>query len=174
MRKNSVSMGLGVCFLVIVMMMTFVSPIAALAESNTNNYPIVLINGFAGWGRDEVLGYKYWGGFEDLEQVMTKSGYKTYTATVSPFSSNWDRACELYAYIKGGTVDYGAAHSSKYGHARYGRTYPGLYPNWGITVNNKINKVHLVGHSMGGQTARTLVQLLEKGSQEEKNATTDN
>lgn len=36
-------------------------------------------------------------------------------------------------------------------------------PSWSET-----NKVHLVGHSMGGQTIRTLVQLLKEGSFEEK------
>ncbi|MBO1919740.1 hypothetical protein J4710_00925 [Staphylococcus xylosus] len=30
---------------------------------------------------------------------------------MSPFGSNYDRALELYYYIKGGTVDYGAYHS---------------------------------------------------------------
>ena len=28
-----------------------------------NNDPIVLVHGFSGWGRDELLGYKHWGGF---------------------------------------------------------------------------------------------------------------
>ena len=68
-----------------------------------------------------------------------------------------DRACELYAQISGGTVDYGAVHAEKHGHNRFGRTYSGFAPNWSET-----NKVHLVGHSMGGQTIRTLVQLLKR------------
>lgn len=51
----------------------------------------------------------------------------------------------------------------KHGHNRFGRTYSGFTPNWSET-----NKVHLVGHSMGGQTIRTLVQLLKEGSFEEK------
>ncbi|TYZ62738.1 hypothetical protein PybrP1_006151 [[Pythium] brassicae (nom. inval.)] len=38
------------------------------------------------------------------------------------------------------------------------------YPIWGNVVNGKVNKVHLIGHSMGGQTVRTLAQLLNKGS----------
>ncbi len=133
-------------------------------DKEQNNYPVVLVHGFLGWGRDEVAGFKYWGGTTDLQEKMRDSGYEVYTATVGPISSNWDRACELYAYIVGGTVDYGEAHSSKYGHDRYGRTYPGLY--------NKVsdaNKIHLVGHSMGGQTVRTITQLLSEGSEEEKN-----
>ncbi|SHJ15510.1 esterase/lipase family protein [Propionispora hippei] len=137
-----------------------------------NSYPLVLVHGFMGWGRNEVLGLKYWGGLTDYEQKLTSSGYTTYTATVGPVSSNWDRACELYAYIKGGTVDYGQAHSQREGHSRYGRTYPGLYPEWGnLTTKGKVNKIHLVAHSMGGQTVRALVQLLKEGSKEEQNAT---
>jgi triacylglycerol lipase len=141
-------------------------------RTKANSYPIVLVNGFMGWGRNEVLGLKYWGGLADYEQELALSGYTTYTAAVGPISSNWDRACELYAYIKGGTVDYGQAHSEQKGHSRYGRTYPGLYPEWGnLTTEGKINKIHLVAHSMGGQTVRTLVQLLKKGSAEERTAT---
>lgn len=152
-----------------IMIFVMLQPSVAFATTqSTNDYPIILVNGFAGWGRDELLGYKYWGGLVDLEQVMTNSGHATYTAAVSPFASNWDRACELYAYIQGGIVDYGEAHSEKYGHERYGRTYPGIYLEWGETTDNEMNKVHLVGHSMGGQTARLLVQLLECGSEEEK------
>lgn len=140
--------------------------------TRSNHYPIVLVHGFMGWGREEVFGLKYWGGTTDYEQELTAHGYKTFTATVGPVASNWDRACELYAYIKGGTVDYGYAHSKKNGHSRYGRTYPGLYTEWGnLTTLGKINKIHLVSHSMGGQTARTLVQLLKEGSEEERTAT---
>ena len=172
MRKKAVLLGVLALCLTAVLLLGFVDPGVAYAATQTkNDYPVVLVHGFAGWGRDEVLGYKYWGGFTDLEKLMTNAGQKTYTAAVGPFSSNWDRACELYAYIMGGTVDYGAAHSAKEGHARFGKTYPGVYQNWGKTVNGKINKVHLVGHSMGGQTARMLVQLLEQGSAAERAAT---
>lgn len=157
--------------LAFVMVLSLAFPISTYATTRENDYPLVLVHGFAGFGRDELLGYKYWGGLIDLQEELTKSGYTTYTATVGPFSSNWDRACELYAYIKGGTVDYGKAHSEKHGHARYGRTYPGLYTDWGVLTNDNINKIHLVGHSMGGQTTRTLVQLLAEGSQEEREAT---
>ncbi|SFD42424.1 esterase/lipase family protein [Clostridium uliginosum] len=134
------------------------------STSQGNKYPAVFVHGFMGWGRDEVAGFKYWGGTVDLQQKMRNAGYEVYTATVGPVSSNWDRACELYASIVGGRVDYGAAHAEKYGHSRYGRTFPGLYKN----VSDK-NKIHLVGHSMGGQTVRTLTQLLSKGSEEELN-----
>ncbi|MGZ0075346.1 lipase-like domain-containing protein [Staphylococcus aureus] len=57
---------------------------------------------------------------------------------MSAFGSNYDRAVELYLYIKGGRVDYGAAHAAKYGHERYGKTYEGIYKDFGNQ-----NKVHL-------------------------------
>ncbi|MGG3466785.1 lipase [Neobacillus pocheonensis] len=132
-------------------------------EISGNDYPIVLVHGLTGWGRDEMFGFKYWGGLNDLEQYLNNSGHRTYTAVVGPISSNWDRAVELYYYIKGGTVDYGAAHAKKYGHERYGQTFPGLYSEW-----NGKSKIHLVGHSMGGQTIRTLTELLENGSETEQ------
>ncbi|MGG1573887.1 esterase/lipase family protein [Fictibacillus sp. NRS-1165] len=128
-----------------------------------NNEPIVLVHGLAGWGKGELAGYLYWGGLKDIEHDLNQKGFKTYTSAVGPFSSNWDRAVELYYFVKGGTVDYGAAHANKYGHARFGRTFPGLYSQW-----NETHKVHFIGHSMGGQTSRMLAELLEHGSAEER------
>ena len=49
-------------------------------------------------------------------------GIHTVAPSMGPFTSAWDRACEVYAQLVGGTVDYGKAHSEKYGHERYGRT----------------------------------------------------
>ncbi|GLE01385.1 hypothetical protein PINS_up010215 [Pythium insidiosum] len=139
--------------------------LSALTVVAQNKYPIVLVHGFSGWGRDELLGLKYWGGIQgDLQEQLKAQGYTVYTAAVGPFSSNWDRACELYAQIKGGTVDYGENHAKTHGHKRLGRTFPGLFPQWGTIVNGQVQKVHLVGHSMGGQTIRMLAQLLAKGS----------
>lgn len=127
-----------------------------------NSYPIVLVHGMYGWGRDEMNGYHYWGGRGDIQEDLKKEGYSVFTASMGPVSSNWDRAIELYYYIKGGTVDYGAVHSQKFGHSRYGKTYPGAYPQW-----DGVSKVHLVGHSMGGPTPRYLIELLENGDNQE-------
>lgn len=137
----------------------------------SNNYPVVFVNGLTGWGRGEDGNNLYWGGTEtdivsDLNTEAPADTPNALEGTVSPFSSNYDRAVELYYYIKGGTVDYGKVHSEKYGHARYGRTFPGIYPKWDST-----NKVHLLGHSMGGQTVRELDTLLRNGSPEEVQAT---
>jgi len=117
-----------------------------------------------GWGRDELLGqhFRYWGGMGDIQQYLIDKGYETFTASMGPISSNWDRACELYAFLRGGVVDYGAAHAARYGHARYGRSYPGVFPQW-----SDVHKVHLIGHSQGGPTSRTLIRLLELGDAEE-------
>lgn len=144
--------------------------LAADPAPRMNNYPIVLIHGLAGWGPDQALGINYWGGvLFDIQKDLKSQGYTSYAVGVGKVSSNWDRACEAYAQIKGGTVDYGAAHAAKYGHSRYGRTYPGYYGQWGNIdpVTGKTYKVHLLGHSMGGQTLRVLIQLLEQGAPEE-------
>ena len=88
------------------------------------------------------------------------------------FSGMWDRACELYAKIKGGRVDYGKVHSEKFGHDRYGKTYPGIVPNWGeLDDEGKRQKINLIGHSFGGPTVRTLIHLLAEGSEEERAGT---
>jgi len=132
--------------------------------------PLVLVHGAFGFGRDELWGYRYWGGPVDIQEGLRRRGYPTFTAEVGPVSSNWDRACELYACIRGGRVDYGEAHAGRHGHERFGRTYPGLYPEWGASdpFTGRTRTVHLVGHSLGGQTARVLVQLLAEGSPEER------
>ncbi|WP_125153043.1 esterase/lipase family protein [Clostridium rectalis] len=168
MRRFKFISGFLALFLVIMLKVS----VKAETEHKNMGHPTVLVHGFMGWGKDEIPLYHYWGAFTDLEKQLRKDGYDVYVAAVGPVASNWDRACELYAYIKGGTVDYGKAHSKKYGHARYGRTYKGIYPQWGrVNKEDKINKVHIVGHSMGGQTIRVLDQLLEEGSEEERGVT---
>lgn len=130
-----------------------------------NQDPIILVHGFNGFTDDinpNVLSH-YWGGDKlNIRQDLEQNGYNAYEASISAFGSNYDRAVELYYYIKGGTVDYGAAHAERYGYERYGKTYEGVYKDW-----QPGQKVHLVGHSMGGQTVRQLEELLRNGSQEE-------
>ena len=132
-----------------------------------NAYSIVLVGGFTVWGRDEVFGFKYWGGTRDIQEDLRAHGHSVFTAAPGPFSSNWDRACEVFAMLRGGRVDYGKAHAAAHGHARMGRTYGALLPGWGVSTP----KVHLMGHSMGGQTIRALTQLLAQGDEAERNAT---
>ncbi|MEJ7174999.1 YSIRK-type signal peptide-containing protein [Staphylococcus caprae] len=130
-----------------------------------NHDPIILVHGFNGFTDDinpTVLSH-YWGGDKmNIRQDLEENGYEAYEASISAFSSNYDRAVELYYYIKGGRVDYGAAHAAKYGHKRYGKTYEGVYKDW-----KPGQKVHLLGHSMGGQTIRQLEELLRHGNPEE-------
>ena len=143
----------------------------AMLAANSNHYPIVLVHGLFGWGGREVAGLNYWGGTSSLRDILNNAGYEVYTPSIGPVASNWDRACELYAYLVGGTVDYGQYHSAQNGHARYGRTFPGVLPE--LNDADSALKIHLVGHSMGGETIRMLAQLLENGDQDEVNATTD-
>jgi len=92
-------------------------------------------------------------------------------ATVGALSSNWDRALELYYQIKGGQVDYGAAHSEAYGHLQRppGKVYADpLYPEWDAD-----HPVHLVGHSMGGQTIRMLAAIMHGGEPHYRNVLLD-
>ena len=75
---------------------------------------IILIHGFMGWGESEMGNYHYWGGHIDIESYLRSEGFEVHAISVGPISSNWDRAVEAYFKIKGGQVDYGATHSSKY------------------------------------------------------------
>ena len=159
--------------LVAAMLMTsaaFADAAPAQQSDDGNKYPIVLVHGLFGWGGTEV-GLNYWGGFSSLREMLNSAGYEVYTPSIGPVASNWDRACELYAYLVGGTVDYGQYHSAQNGHARYGRTFPGVLKE--LNDPDSTLKVHLVGHSMGGETIRMLAQLLENGDANEMRATTD-
>ncbi|MFL3006484.1 MAG: esterase/lipase family protein [Candidatus Neomarinimicrobiota bacterium] len=122
-----------------------------------NNYPIVLIHGFMGWGPEEMGNYSYWGGKSNYIKDLADEEHKIMAVSVGPISSNWDRAIEAFYQIKGGQVDYGSSHSEKNNIIRMPKekNYVGLYPQW-----SKENPVHIIGHSMGGQTARMLNYLL--------------
>ena len=133
-----------------------------------NDYPIVLIHGFLGWGPDEMGGYKYWGGKDDIADLLRQEGHTVFEVSVGPVSSNWDRAVEAYTQLKGGQVDYGKAHSEKFGLIQKpeGKTFDGLYPEW-----DENHPVHIIGHSMGGQTARVLQYLLASKIYEDQEST---
>ena len=158
---------------ILVVLTLFLTMLFSTAAYAANNYPIVLVGGWMSWSSEEMHDFNYWGGWTDLAQYLRNQGHEVYVADIGPISSNWDRACELYAFIKGGAVDYGKAHSAVFEHTQKPatRTYPGVFPQWGeITpATGKSNKVHLIGHSMGGPTIRTLAQLLENGDISEIN-----
>ena len=124
-----------------------------------NNYPIVLLHGFMGWGENEMGEYNYWGGHKDFIQEIEENGNIVFELSIGPVSSNWDRAVEAYYQLKGGQVDYGRSHSKKYNinQKPIDKVYKGVYPQW-----DENNPVHIIGHSMGGQTARMLQYLLSQ------------
>ena len=138
-------------------------------------YPCVLVHGFGGFGESsESDAVSYWGATTgSLPNDLRSRGYTVCVPSVGPYSSTWDRTCELYAQLTGTRVDYGAAHAAKHGHARYGRTYSeAMVPDWGQKVNGgQRMKIDLISHSFGGQTVRLLVSLLAYGDAAEQAAT---
>ena len=166
-------MSLWVAF--VMMFVNFVPGFELPRNSNSDTdktYPFVFVHGLMGWGRDEGINndLPYWGATScNIIENLNAEGYECYDASVGPVSSNWDRACELYAQMTGTTVDYGEYHSTLHGHARFGRTYTTpMLDGWGQTdKNGQINKVNLIGHSLGGNTIRLLLGLLDEGAPEE-------
>ncbi|MEI6579598.1 MAG: helix-turn-helix domain-containing protein [Eubacteriales bacterium] len=143
-----------------------------LITEDTVQYPYILVHGLGGWGAESGINETapYWGATTgSLSKYLVQQGYSVYEASVGPFSSTWDRACELYAQLTGTKVDYGEAHSNANGHLRYGRTYTKpLFEGWGTkTEKGQLKKINLVGHSFGGPTIRLLVSLLANGAKEE-------
>ena len=139
-----------------------------------NNYPTIIVHGFLGVceGKYNYFNYifRYFGGFTgDVVKSLNKRGYEVYLPGLGAFAPVWDRCCDLYAYIFGGTVDYGKVHSEKYGHARYGRTYPGVLKDLGTPGDHA--KVNLVGHSFGGPTLCLFSSLMQQGAQDEIDGT---
>ena len=136
-------------------------------------YPTIFIHGFFGFGEEDMMNkfMPYWGFRPDRNAMkyLTKKGYEVHYPSVGPFNSAWDRACILYAYLFGGTVDFGKVHSEKYGHARYGETYPGIMKDLGQPGPHA--KINVVGHSFGGPTVLAFVDLMTNGFKEEVEGT---
>ena len=143
-----------------------------MGSRETANYPFVFVHGMFGWGSNEGINSRipYWGATTgDLIAKMNKKGFESYAASVGPISGAWDQACELYAQLTATRVDYGAAHAKKHGHNRFGRAYyKPLLEGW-----SSERKIHLIGHSFGGNASRMLAHLLANGAPEEVKETGD-
>ena len=133
----------------------------------------IFVHGLGGWGSydpiDRVV--PEWGMLTgSLIKYLTRQGYACYAASVSPVGSAWDRACELYAQLAGTVTDYGAAHSAKANHARFGCDYSkmSLIPDWKLG-----EPIVLIGHSFGGATVRLFSELLANGDAAERAAGED-
>ena len=92
-------------------------------QGNISYWGFMGVNISPGWLLN-TLGVNSWVGV-DLLQQFQRLGYTVHYAKMGPVSSNWDRACELYAQIMGNVTDYGAHHSTTFGHARFGKNYTG-------------------------------------------------
>ena len=173
-----------------------------ISKPSPNAIPTILVHGFGNASHFKIGGKTvlyYWGGFptEDhpnnsfQENLIKNSNSPVFIAKVSPFGSNFDRAVELFAQIKGSCVIYGEKHAKNYGHLPFypenkssnneyafekisiekndkgyekylGKHFvrcfsPGFYPEW-----DDNHPVHLIGHSLGGQTIRVLEALLNQ------------
>ncbi len=126
----------------------------------------IFVHGLSGWGSYDLQNefIPYWGlSSGDVIRNMNEKGYESYSASVDPAGSAWDRACELYAQLTGKRVDYGAAHSDRAGHARYGKDFSGQPLLRGFDDSRFV----LIGHSFGGATIRLFSEILRNGSAEE-------
>ncbi|KAM7468669.1 hypothetical protein LguiB_016231 [Lonicera macranthoides] len=111
--------------------------------------PIVLVHGIFGFGKGRLGSLSYFAGAE-------KKDDRVLVPDLGSLTSIYDRARELFYYLKGGQVDYGEEHSKACGHSQFGRIYEqGHYPEW-----DEDHPIHFVGHSAGAQVIRVLQQML--------------
>ncbi|XP_023544761.1 uncharacterized protein LOC111804255 [Cucurbita pepo subsp. pepo] len=125
--------------------------------------PIVLVHGIFGFGKGRLGSLSYFAGAENKDE-------RVLVPDLGSLTSIYDRARELFFYLKGGLVDYGEEHSRVCGHSRFGRLYEqGQYPEW-----DEDHPVHFVGHSAGAQVARLLQQMLADKAFEGHRNTSEN
>ena len=121
-----------------------------------NNYPVVIVHGLMGWGEQDLIDKKFphFGltHEKDLCKHLREQGIEVHRPSLGPVNSGWDRACVLWAYLFGGRVDYGKVHSEKYGHARFGREYPGVLKDLGQDGPHK--KINIFGKSHVDEVAQ--------------------
>jgi len=86
-----------------------VFPAAAADQTcpSSKDDPVVFVHGLMGWGQRAGINavLPYWGMTTgSLTSYLNSLGYETYSATVGPISSAWDRACELVELLGAGMV----------------------------------------------------------------------
>ena len=128
----------------------------------------VFVHGTAGWGsydkRNERL--PYWGmRGGDLMAYLQGKGFDCHAASISPYGSAWDRSAELFAQLSGTRVDYGLAHSERFGHDRFGEDFSGRPL---IDAFCDQTRLVVIGHSFGGTTARLFAELMANGDEAER------
>jgi triacylglycerol lipase len=122
---------------------------------------IVFVHGLFGWGPDEMGGFPYWGeGLKVMRERLKQNGcidIKVHEASCGPVSSFHDRACEVFAQIRGTPVDYGSKHCSDEQHRQSDKNYTesGFHSDW-----SEDTPVILIGHSAGAHTCLQIQQLL--------------
>ncbi|KAL1515806.1 hypothetical protein AB1Y20_002422 [Prymnesium parvum] len=103
-----------------------------------------------------VPGFLAMGDIWDISTLRRRfPSHRFITVKPGPVSSHHDRAVEIFYALKGGVADYGREHAAQCGHARFGRRFDAAYPEWDAS-----HPIHLLGHSIGGQTVRVLQHLL--------------
>lgn len=126
----------------------------------------IFIHGLSGWGSYDIQNefLPYWGMTGgDVIRYLNEQGYECYAASVDPKESAYDRACELYAQLYGKRVDYGAYHSKKAGHERFGKDYS----KEPLVKDFEDSRFVIVGHSFGGATVRLFSEILRNGLEDE-------
>ncbi len=152
-----------VCLMVV---MSLISIFVGYHRSAETDVKYIFVHGLSGWGSyDRQYEFiPYWGMTGgDVIRYLNEKGYESYAPSVDPKGSAWDRACELYAQLNGTVVDYGAYHSAKAGHERFGKDYS----KEPLLTDFKDSKFAIVGHSFGGATIRLFTEILRNGSEEE-------
>lgn len=166
-----------VCILLSVLLLFSSISVASFAgEEKEETAPFIFVHGMGAWGSYEDFYdiMPYWGGWgfnkeADIIRIFNENGIEAYAASVGPFNSAWDRACELYAQLTGTVVDYGEAHSAAHNHDRYGFSYEGnqlMDECW-----DGVEKLNLVGHSFGVPAVRLFASLMAYGDEAEMAAT---
>jgi triacylglycerol lipase len=121
---------------------------------------VFFVHGIFGWGPGE-LPFSYWG---DALDRFKERGFDAHEVKCGPVSSFHDRACELFAQIKGGDFIYDPKHNgtaddgSKRAVVRRderSNVADPLFPQW-----SQHNPIVLVGHSAGAHTCLKLQRLL--------------